>query len=67
MVFDFDNHDKGAEEKDFVNVDDTWIEEVGAMREICVLNGIDPLVNVQGLAKVHMYGYSSISRYLLHW
>lgn len=44
MVFDFDNHDKGAEEKDFANVDDTWIEEVEAMREICVLNGIDPLV-----------------------
>lgn len=44
MVFDFDNHDKGAEENDFANVDDTWIEEVEAMREICVLNGIDPLV-----------------------
>jgi len=44
MVFDFDNHDKGAEEKDFANVDDIWIEEVEAMREICVLNGIDPLV-----------------------
>ena len=44
MVFDFDNHDKGAEEKDFANVDDTWVEEVEAMREICVLNGIDPLV-----------------------
>ncbi len=44
MVFDFDNHDKGSEEKDFANVDDTWIEEVEAMREICVLNGIDPLV-----------------------
>lgn len=44
MVFDFDNHDKGAEEKDFANVDDTWIVEVEAMREICVLNGIDPLV-----------------------
>ena len=44
MVFDFDNHDKGAEENDFENVDDTWIEEVEAMREICVLNGIDPLV-----------------------
>ncbi len=44
MVFDFDNHDKGAEEKDFANVDDTWIEEVEAMREICVLNGIEPLV-----------------------
>ena len=44
MVFDFDNHDKGAEEKDFANDDDTWIEEVEAMKEICVLNGIDPLV-----------------------
>ena len=44
MVFDFDNHDKGAEGKDFANVDDTWIEEVEAMREICVLNGIEPLV-----------------------
>ena len=42
--FDFDNHDKGAEEKDFANVDNTWIEEVEAMRKICVLNGIDPLV-----------------------
>ena len=44
MVFDFDNHDKVAEEKDFANVDDTWIEEVEAMREICMLNGIEPLV-----------------------
>ena len=44
MVFDFDNHDKDAEEKDFANSDDTWMEEVEAMREICVLNGIEPLV-----------------------
>ena len=44
MVFDFDNHNKGAAEKDFANVDDTWIEEVEAMREICALNGIEPLV-----------------------
>ena len=44
MVFDFDNHDKGAEEKDFANDDDAWIEEVEAMRKICVMNGIDPLV-----------------------
>ena len=44
MVFDFDNHDKGAEEKDFANSDDTWVEEVESMREICVLNGIEPLV-----------------------
>lgn len=44
LVFDFDNHEKGAEKKDFANEDDVWIEEVEAMRKICVLNGIDPLV-----------------------
>lgn len=44
LVFDFDNHEKGAEKKDFANEDDAWIEEVEAMRKICVLNGIDPLV-----------------------
>lgn len=44
LVYDFDNHDKGAEKRDFANVDDVWIEEVEAMRAICVLNGIDPLV-----------------------
>lgn len=44
LVFDFDNHEKNAEKKDFANTDDTWMDEVDAMREICVLNGIDPLV-----------------------
>ena len=44
LVFDFDNHEKGAEKNDFANEDDTWIEEVEAMRKICILNGIDPLV-----------------------
>ena len=44
MVFDFDNHDKDAEEKDFANSDDTWVEEVESMIEICVLNGIEPLL-----------------------
>lgn len=44
MVYDFDNHEKGAEKKDFANEDDAWVEEVEAMRKICVLNGIDPLV-----------------------
>ena len=29
---------------DFANTDDAWIEEVEAMRTICILNGIDPLV-----------------------
>lgn len=44
IVFDFDNHDKNAEKHDFVNMDDNWKEEVEALREICVINGIDPLV-----------------------
>lgn len=44
LVFDFDNHEKGAEKHDFANLDDAWIEEVEAMRTICTLNGIDPLV-----------------------
>ena len=39
LVFDFDNHEKNAEKKDFANTDDTWIEEVEAMRDICTLNG----------------------------
>lgn len=44
LVFDFDNHSKNAEENDFANINDEWIEEVEAMRNICVLNGIEPLV-----------------------
>lgn len=44
LVFDFDNHEKDAEKQDFANVDDVWQEEVDALREICVINGIDPLV-----------------------
>lgn len=44
MVFDFDNHEKYAEKKDFANTDDTWMEEVEVIRDICVLNGIEPLV-----------------------
>ena len=44
LVFDFDNHEKNAEKKDFANTDEAWMEEVEAMRMICSLNGIDPLV-----------------------
>ena len=32
------------EKRDFANSDDSWIEEVEAMRTICALNGLDPLV-----------------------
>lgn len=44
LVFDFDNHTKGAEKRDFANEDNVWIDEVEAMRTICRMNGIDPLV-----------------------
>lgn len=44
LVYDFDNHAKGSEKNDFANTDDRWMEEVEAMRTICSLNGIDPLV-----------------------
>lgn len=44
LVFDFDSHEKGAEKKDFANTNEAWMEEVEAMRTICSLNGIDPLV-----------------------
>lgn len=44
IVFDFDNHEKGAEELDFANTDDKWKEEVDAVREICKEQGIDALV-----------------------
>ena len=44
IVFDFDNHEKGAEATDFVNVDSEWHKEVDALRKICEINGIKPLV-----------------------
>lgn len=44
IVFDFDNHEKGAETTDFANVDEEWHKEVDALRMICEKNGITPLV-----------------------
>ncbi|EXM39925.1 restriction endonuclease subunit R [Ruminococcus albus SY3] len=44
LVFDFDNHEKGSEENDNANSDDTWIEEVNALREICNKAKIPTLV-----------------------
>ena len=32
LVFDFDNHAKGAEQDDHANVDDSWKEEINALR-----------------------------------
>ena len=44
LVFDFDNHDKCAEEQDCANTDDSWIGEVNALREIGEQNNIPMLV-----------------------
>jgi hypothetical protein len=44
LVFDFDNHEKDAEKKDFANDDDDWHDEVDALRMICKQNGIDALI-----------------------
>lgn len=44
LAFDFDNHDKGAEEQDYANTDNSWIGEVNALREIGKVNGIPMLV-----------------------
>lgn len=44
IVYDFDNHEKGAEKDDFANNDDSWKCEIDALREICKINEIDALV-----------------------
>ena len=44
LVFDFDNHEKGSETKDFANNDNVWKEEVDALRLICQQNQIPALV-----------------------
>ena len=43
LVFDFDNHEKGADQLDNANIDDAWRDEVDALRRICELCGIDAL------------------------
>ena len=44
IVFDFDNHEKGAETTDFSNTNNEWHKEVDALRKMCEINGIKPLV-----------------------
>lgn len=44
LVFDFDNHAKGAEQEDYANVDDSWKEEINALRRICRNLGVDAVV-----------------------
>ncbi|MCD8022505.1 MAG: restriction endonuclease subunit R, partial [Lachnospiraceae bacterium] len=44
LVFDFDNHAKGAEQEDYANEDDSWKEEVNALRRICRSLNVDAVV-----------------------
>ena len=44
LVFDFDNHAENAEKNDYANVDDSWKEEINALRRICKILNIDALV-----------------------
>ena len=44
LVFDFDNHEKGAEQTDHANVTDDWKAEVSALRRICRNLGVDAVV-----------------------
>ncbi len=44
LVFDFDNHVKGAEQTDYANEDDCWMAEVDALRMICKKLGVDVAV-----------------------
>ena len=44
MVFDFDNHNIGAQDSDFANDNDLWKEEVDTIRKICTENEIPALV-----------------------
>ena len=44
LVFDFDNHAKGAEQEDYANIDDGWKEEINALRRICKNLDVDAAV-----------------------
>lgn len=44
LVFDFDNHAKGAEQEDYANNDDRWKEEINALRRICKNLDVDAVV-----------------------
>lgn len=44
LVFDFDNHAKGAGQDDYANIDDGWKEEINALRSICKNLSVDTVV-----------------------
>ena len=66
LVFDFDNHAKGAEQEDYANIDDGWKEEIlcGAFVRIWMWT---LWWNGQGRDAVHIFGYSSRKWFLPDW
>lgn len=44
LLFDFDNHAKGAEQEDYANIDDSWKKEINALRRICKNLNVDTVV-----------------------
>ena len=44
LVFDFDNHAKGSEQDDHANIDDSWKEEINALRRVCMNLNVDAVV-----------------------
>lgn len=44
LVFDFDNHAKGAEQEDYANVNSDWKEEINALLRICKNLNVDAVV-----------------------
>ena len=47
LVFDFDNHAKGAEQEDHANSDDSWKEEADALRRIC--RSVNPILSCRAV------------------
>ena len=43
LVFDFDNHEKGSDQQDNANTEESWTKEVDALRRICEVNGVHAL------------------------
>lgn len=44
LVFDFDDHSQGADEREFANEKEKWREEADALAGICRLNGVPMLL-----------------------
>ena len=61
IVFDFDNHEKGAEVTDFANTDNEWHKEVDALRKMCELS----VVITRLSERLSLKGITSLSESLI--